>query len=185
MKSLLFAKLSISAIVLASAFTVNSERSFAGNSRYFCAYLGGKPHTLVRTSRGNIPMILWESTGSWSALERCSIVSKRFQAFADNGTLKYIATGIVNSESAICAVPTKGLRCNNDNLLITLTATDRHEAARRLLDISSLAANGPVTIKYGDAPLETCLNDECYYNVNVIEEVAPIVEEEVVPIESY
>jgi hypothetical protein len=178
-----FTKIFLSAIVAATTIISFPASSSAGNNRYFCAYLGGKPHTIVKTSRGNVPMILWESAGEWTALERCSIVSKRFQAFADNGTLKYIATGVVNNQSAICAVATKGFRCNANNLLITLTATNRHEAVRRLLDISSLAQSGPVSIKYGDASLETCVNDECYYSVASIEEVAPITEETVAPID--
>jgi hypothetical protein len=179
----LFARLSLCAIVATTAIVSFADKSSAGNNRYFCAYLGGEPHTFVKTSRGNIPMILWDSAGEWSARERCSIVSKRFQAFADNGTLKYIGTGIVNNQAVICAVVTKGFRCNKDNLLITLTATDRHEAARRLLDISSLAQSGPMRIKYGDSSLESYINDECYFNVSLIEEVAPIVEEEVAPVE--
>jgi Circadian oscillating protein COP23 len=180
-----FDRLILSAVFATIALTsLTAQNSLAASPRYFCAYRGGVPHTFVRNPRGKIPMIKWEAAGVWSAKDRCIIVSKRFQAFSDNGTLQYLGTGIVNRQSAICAVVNKGDRCNTDNLLITLTATDRHEAARRLLDIGSLAANGPVKIRGEEVNLESTINGESYFDISAFEDIQSVVpEEEIIPIE--
>ncbi len=179
------AKFTLSAIVATTVLTVlNAKSSLAATDRYFCADRGGLPHTFIRSSRGNIPIIKWEATSKLSARDRCIIVSKRFQSFSDNGTLQYLGTGIVNRQSVICAVVNKGDRCNTNNLLITLTATDRHEAARRLLDTASLAANGPIKIRGEEINLESTINGESYFDISAFEDIQAVVpEEEITPIE--
>jgi hypothetical protein len=173
------AKYILSSIVATTVLTVlNAKSSLAATDRYYCAVRGGLPYTFTRTSRGNIPIIKWEATSKLSAKERCKIVSKRFQGFSDNGTLRYLSTGIVNRQSAICAVVNKGDQCNTKNLLITLTATDRHEAARRLFDIGSLAANGPIKIRGEEIKLESTINGESYFDLSAFEDIQTVVPEE-------
>jgi hypothetical protein len=171
-------KLASIALMTTTIWANSTTKSLAASSRYYCAILGGVPHTFAKTSRGNIAIIKWEAAGKYSAKERCIIVSRRFQAAADNGMLKYIGTGIVNNQSAICAVVNKGDACVNNNLLITLTATDRHEAARQLLDIGRLARTGPITIRGEETTIEDRINGESYFDMGLIEEVAPVTQEE-------
>jgi hypothetical protein len=173
-----FIKLTSIALMTTTIWVNSTTKSLASSNRYYCAILGGVPHTFVKTSRGNIPMIKWEAAGNYSAKERCIIVSKRFQAAADNGLLKYIGTGIVNDRAAICAVVNKGDACTKYNLLITLIETDRHEAARLLLDSRSLAANGPIAIRGEETNIEDTMNGESYFDVEAIEKIAPVVQEE-------
>jgi hypothetical protein len=172
-----------------SIFAIAIERNpaTAGGNKYFCAVRSGVPTTFVKTTRGNIPMIAWvKSYSSISALQRCSIVSQRFQAFSDQGMLKQLATGIVNNQPAICAVVRTGDSCNRNNLLITLpNDVDRYETARKLLDIRSLASGRPIAIRGGTQKLETYdpKTQEYYFDLSAIEQIAPVTEEDVVPVE--
>jgi hypothetical protein len=173
----------VSAIVSVAAI---DSPAIAGGNKYFCAVLNGTPTTFVKTSRGNIPMIAWQrSYSSISAKERCLIVSQRFQAYSDRGMLKQVATGIVNQQPVICAVTRTGESCNNTNLLLTLPSDiDRHETARKLLDIRSLASGRPIAVRGGAQKLETYDPNtrEYYFSIDVIEDIAPASQIEVTPI---
>lgn len=182
-KSLL-STLALTTLASTAVVTSFANPSQADNNKYFCARLGGVPHTFVRTARGNVAMIKWQSAGKWSAIDRCVSVSQRFQAFSDNGLLRNIATGVVNGQSVICAVVNKGDSCNNSNLLVTLTGSNRYDAARQLLDTRNLAKGNPVLIRGKKDKLETFANNEYYFDPSVIEKIAPVVTEEVTPIDS-
>ncbi len=160
--------------------------ALAGSNKYFCAIRNGTPTTFVKTTRGNIPMIAWErSYSTISARQRCLTVSQRFQAASDRGMLKQVATGIVNKQPVICAVTRAGESCTNSNLLLTLPSDiDRHETARKLLDIRSLASGRPIAVRGGSNKLETYdpNTQEYYFDISTIEDVAPASQEDVTPI---
>jgi hypothetical protein len=158
----------------------------AASNKYFCAVLQGKPRTWMRSPRGNIMMITWvHSYGEYTALRRCVEVSKRFQRFEDNGTLKKVGTGIVNKHPVLCAVKQNGDRCHSGNVLVTLPSTmDRYSAARQLMDTQAWASGrNNISLNPGDESVETYANRENYYDLSVIEKIAPVTNETLTPIE--
>lgn len=187
MKLRLFAQILTSLAIALSAVATIPDPSKAESDKYFCAVLHSIPRTFVRTQRGNVAMISWVTQVSqeWFPVRRCVEVSKRFQRLHDNGTLRDIGTGIINGYPVLCGVRSQGNACNSRNLLVTLhPRADRYEAARNLLDIGTLASGRSLYLS-GDRKLETYMNGENYYNLDVIEEIAPTVEEALTPVDTY
>ena len=114
--------LTSSAIVLGVTTTINPP-TIAGGNTYYCAQLNGVYRTFVNTTRGRIALINWVNSYSerWTARNRCIEVSQRFQRFLENGTLKYIRTGIINNQPVICVANQRGGDCPSNQVLITLT----------------------------------------------------------------
>ncbi|MGL5064328.1 MAG: COP23 domain-containing protein [Microcoleus sp.] len=108
-------------------------------SRFYCGLSGGKPATVLRTSRGGIPLIVWinpDLTSGLSPKQRCETVSARFQQFSQNGRLKYIRTGIVGERPVLCATSEPNSSCSFSDVLIFLSpGTDANAFLEKLLDI--------------------------------------------------
>ncbi|TAD96104.1 MAG: hypothetical protein EAZ96_26260, partial [Oscillatoriales cyanobacterium] len=107
MKSKILTGLLTGLVVSASTTALFCQPSRAGNNSFFCATLNRQPVTLVRTPRGNVPLVRWTSNNyfppPWTAQRRCEEVGRRFQRNYDNGTLRYINTGTLNGEPVVCA----------------------------------------------------------------------------------
>ena len=58
--------------VSASTIALFCQPSRAGNNSFFCATLNRQPVTLVRTPRGNVPLVRWTSNNLFSAAVDCS-----------------------------------------------------------------------------------------------------------------
>lgn len=148
MKYQLFARI-LSAIVLSLSATLTLNWfSYAQARTYTCGKDGNQPATLVRTPRGNIPIIHWiNSFPPFTPQERCEIVSARFQQFADNHLLKYLRAGTINGQPVLCVATNKGGTCPTENVLITLPPrSNANEVLERLLDLRRHAAGKPLRL---------------------------------------
>jgi hypothetical protein len=113
----------LAALLVGTPFLLNpvKAQAEAPGPKFFCGQSAGVPATLAKTSRGNVPVILWRSTlgdGVYTPEVRCSKVTERFQEYFTNGTLKFLTTGIMNKQSVVCVAQYKGGPCNG--LLFTL-----------------------------------------------------------------
>lgn len=154
MKYILLVRI-FSAIVLSLGATLTLDRlSYAQARTYTCVMDRSSkvPATLVRTPRGNIPIILWVNNfPPLTPQQRCEDVSARFQRFADNHLLKYLRTGTVNGQSVICVATYQGGTCPNENVLITLPPrSDANQVLERLLDLRRHAAGKPLKLSGGE-----------------------------------
>jgi Circadian oscillating protein COP23/Trypsin-like peptidase domain len=95
----------------------------ASKSKYYCDFQSHPYQTKYQTTLGPQELIYWDGRilKSPSNLKaRCDDVSKKIQAFSDNGMLRLLGTRILkNGNPAICAVKPKE-NCTDDNLLIEL-----------------------------------------------------------------
>ncbi|MGK7901039.1 MAG: COP23 domain-containing protein [Hormoscilla sp.] len=107
---------------------------------YYCdRSADGTPTTFVKTARGKIPLIRWESDDFASAgyprQKRCEIVSEKFQSYLEQGILNYITTGRDNDERVICVSKEEGGRCHG-TLWTLKKDDDADELIDRLLQLS-------------------------------------------------
>lgn len=106
----------------------------------------GTPTTFVQTPKGSFPVIRWVSdyftANGYDPATRCRQVSDKFQQYADNGTLNYITTGIVNQQPVVCVSSTKGGACQG--VLFTLKSDESaSRTIQQLFDIRA-GASGPL-----------------------------------------
>lgn len=107
---------------------------------YYCdRSADGTPTTFVKTTRGKIPLIRWESEAFTSVgyppQKRCDIVSQKFQSYLQQGILNYITTGRENHEPVICVSREEGGRCQG-TLWTLKKDDDADELIDRLLQLS-------------------------------------------------
>jgi len=101
---------------------------------YYCdRSTDGTPTTFVKTARGKIPLIRWESEDFTSVgyppEKRCEIVSEKFQLYVQQGILNYITTGRENHERVICVSREEGGPCEG-----TLWTLRKDDDADELID---------------------------------------------------
>jgi Circadian oscillating protein COP23 len=122
------------------------QPSQAQLSRKFrCESIGGAPTTVVKTVRGNLPMIHWvrSFTGKYNNIsQRCSEVSNRLDRFDRDGKLKYIRTGNVNTYPVLCVdAGVSGNTCPKSSVLVTLPkGTDSAQILQQMLDLRARAS---------------------------------------------
>jgi hypothetical protein len=135
-----------STLLLLSLSTLSVEA--APNTKFYCGQYQGKPATLARTSRGDIPIVIWQSeafaASGFTAQRRCNIVSNKFQQFNASGSLQFLTTGTINNHGVLCAVPTQ-TRCQASDILLTLEPGENPEQI--LADLLKVrdGASGPIT----------------------------------------
>lgn len=137
----------------ATTATLN-QPSYAESPTFDCGKSNGVPTTFVHTQDGKkLPVIRWVSkyfTGL-TPQQRCLRVSRRFQRSYDNGTLKYIKTGMYNRQPVVCAVAEKNAACTDTTLLFTLKpGSDPNAIVRQLFDRRALAAGNVTNQSGGD-----------------------------------
>ena len=140
--------------VVFGATAMNAQAKEIRSNTYYCAQLNGNWNTFVNTPRGRIDLINWVRSYSetWTAKERCIAVSKRFQSFLDNGTLKYIRTGVVNSQPVICVANTRGGACPNNNVLITFKpGTNPETVLIKLIDFRRTVSGQTIVLSDNDS----------------------------------
>ncbi|PSB02480.1 COP23 domain-containing protein [Merismopedia glauca] len=168
------------AIAFGSA-AISPSASLAGNATFFCAVSRGTPATYARTARGNVKIISWASNvfgSTYSPLQRCVEVSRRFQRNYDNGNLRTIKTGFIRGYPVVCAARTQDSPCSDRTLLFTLNrGSNANLVARRLLDRNGLAAGAVI--------YESSCEEDCALSVSVdtFLENATTSEEDVSPVE--
>jgi hypothetical protein len=165
----------LGAVAIASTTATMTQPSLAENNRFFCGTRNGVPVTVVRTSRGEIPMIRWVSdyftSSRYSPLQRCQEVSERFQRYNDNGKLQFIRTGMINQHPVLCFAEYKGGSCAINSVLVTLEpGTNPDRILGRLFDMRARAAgrvidlSGNQIISYQDG--------EAYLNIQQLLKVS-------------
>jgi hypothetical protein len=140
--------ISVFYLVVPSPAAPNSVTS-ATTVNFICARQEGRLATVVKTKKGNIPLVVWDSTlfagSGHSPVVRCQQVTKRFQTLYRSGKLKYLTAGQVKSLPVICATVRTTEKCNLDNLLFTLrSGTDPQGILQKLNDIRNRAAKNTV-----------------------------------------
>jgi Circadian oscillating protein COP23 len=127
-----------------------SQSSNAQTGKFYCGMSRGVPATLVRTPRGNKPMIRWVDSAfppPWTPEKRCEEISARFQRFFDNGTLNFLRAGRSNGQSVLCVASYKGGSCLPNGVLVTLKADKNpRDIMQQLLD-NRAGSSGDGTIQ--------------------------------------
>ncbi|HEY9875176.1 MAG TPA: COP23 domain-containing protein [Candidatus Obscuribacterales bacterium] len=176
MKLRLFAPgLTCLAIALGTTASI-SQPSYAQSTTFFCGTSKGRPATIARTSRGDVPMIRWRSKffhPEYSSQQRCEQVSARFQAFYNQGTLKYIRTGTVKGYPVLCIANSQGGDCETNGLIVTLRpGTDPQLVMERLLNLRARAAGKPIELS--GSQLVFYADGEVYVDIEQLLDVAPV-----------
>lgn len=155
-------------------FSFPSRSQARPKNIYTCLQNNSSPATVVDTPRGRIELIVWKSdhfrNSGWTPQKRCVEVTKRFQEFSDNNTLRYVATGRMNKQKVICVAQKKptGVQCRKDGLLITLQTNDNPlRVLDELFDISSRVSMGGLTRSGGVLDLEDFLQKAPVMSSNV------------------
>ena len=163
--------LSVIALTLGSNATI-TQLSYAQSnqsSKFICGMSRGVPATLVRTSRGNIPIIRWVDTAfpqPYNPEHRCEEISDRFQRFYQNGTLNFLRAGRLKNQSVLCVAGEKGGPCLPEGILVTLKPkTNPQEILEQLLDYRGSSSGGVIELS-GNNTMVSSVNDAAYLNVN-------------------
>jgi Circadian oscillating protein COP23 len=140
---LLAGKLSIVLLVGFTALAIDVGLTLGVQSqptrKFSCERIDKVPTTVVKTMRGNIPMIRWVTafTGKYRNVgNRCTEVSARLDRFNRQGKLKFIRTGNVNTYPVLCADSgVTGNTCPNQSVLVTLLDL-RARASGQIINLS-------------------------------------------------
>lgn len=95
---------------------ISGEKATAGSARgFYCDYFRGEHTTMADTSRGQVPVIHWDSvyfkSSGYDPLTRCKQVSARFEIYHRNNQLQYLTTDRQNGLDIICAANFDGGTC--------------------------------------------------------------------------
>lgn len=153
------------------AIDAHSSQSIqAQPSRKFqCELIAGIPTTVVKTVRGTIPTIRWvrSFTGRYNNVnQRCAEVSTRLDRFNQNGKLKFIRTGNVNSYPVLCVdAGVSGNTCPMTSVLVTLPkGSDSSHTLQQMLDLRARAA-GKI-IQLSGTQLVQYRNGDAYVSID-------------------
>ncbi|MFK0734667.1 MAG: COP23 domain-containing protein [Gloeotrichia echinulata HAB0833] len=130
--------------------TIN-QPSYAGSTKFFCKQINDTPVTMVRTSRGNEPMIRWVvkdfTRSGFNPLQRCQAVSQRFQRYYDNGRLYMTSRDNLNGYPVLCIAKSIGGSCSGQDILITLKkGTDPGTVLEQIYALRSSANSQPILL---------------------------------------
>jgi len=158
-----------------SLFLVNPLKADTKKNVYSCVNHQGKPMTVVDTLRGRIQLIVWQSdyfrASGWTPEKRCQEVTRRFQGFSDNGTLRFIANGMIGKYQVICVSPqSQDIGCQEENLLMTLEPNDNPiESMKELFE--DAVKTGAMPVRRSQAVLDL----ERYFATAPLMEVTPTI----------
>ncbi|MFB2919478.1 COP23 domain-containing protein [Aerosakkonema funiforme] len=178
MKYNVFASLVVGLAIALSTTTALSQPRQTQRARFFCQNSQGVPITVARTTRGNItrdiPIFRWVTRlRDFTPLERCETVSRRFQAFYDNGILNNIRTGQVNGYPVLCAARQKGGNCRSTDILVTLPrGSNPSELLSQMLDRGVYSGRGPINLSGSNLIFYD--NGETYINMDTLLNSDPV-----------
>ena len=143
----------------------------------------GKWATIANTTRGKIPMILWESPyfsqSGWTPKDRCFEVTERFQEYEKKDWLNYITTSRMKGYDVLVATENpKGKQRDlvDGGLLITLRKDQNpNEELRKLMEVRDGASSSPVSHAVEAAQVFD-EQGRLYINVEVLLSQAPVME---------
>ena len=162
-------------VAIGSAIALPATAETKNANTYYCAQLNQNWSTFVNTPRGRVKLINWENQFSpdWTPQKRCSTVSGRFQNFLDQGNLKFIRTGNVNSLPVLCVANTRGGDCPDENVLITLKpGTDPEGVLIKLVDFRRSVSGQTLTLSADDAGFYS--DGEFYVDMDKFLEKVPV-----------
>jgi hypothetical protein len=124
---------------------------------FTCTDVSGRLATAVKTKKGHVPLVYWDSaafnSAGFSPQVRCQKVTQRFTNLYENGQLKYLATGTVRSQPVICGLKASKANCNSENMLFTLKpGSDPRSVLRQLNAVRNRAANS-AAVNESSAPI--------------------------------
>jgi Circadian oscillating protein COP23 len=126
--------------------------SAASSGKFFCDTSGPAPVTLVRTGRGNLPLIRWVKKTfngfGYDPLQRCRETSLRLSIFHDSGKLQALRAGTTNGYPVLCIeAGASGSPCLKQSVLLTFDKNvDPQVIHRQLLDLRHRASQGPIEL---------------------------------------
>jgi hypothetical protein len=136
--------------VVAACVPAYAEPS-SQNTQFYCSLRGNNPTTLIRTSRGDIPLISWIDNTfppPWNPKRRCEEISRKMQQFQDNGTLSFLKGSMLNGQPVLCVAGFRGGPCLANGVLVTLSPTaNPQRTLERLLNRRQLAAGNPIGLQ--------------------------------------
>ena len=159
------------AVITSTIITFNSVE--ASSDKYTCQEVNGTYGIYSQTPRGKINFLNFshDLAKDWSTTKRCEEVAIRFQRYYDNGILRFISAGSVNNLPVLCAVMETGELCNPDNILVTLPPeVEPTTAARQLMDTRGLARGRVISVNGKAGKLESYVNGNTYYDLEVLEQ---------------
>ncbi len=123
-----------------------SSQALTAATSFVCGKAEGKPATVARTKKGDVPIVIWSSEGfseaGFTPQVRCQQVSARFQTMYRSGQLKYITAGTLNNLPVICATKQQNTTCDRQNLLYTLKANaDPQLVIKKLMMVRNRATS--------------------------------------------
>jgi Circadian oscillating protein COP23 len=124
---------------------------------FTCTDISGRLATAVKTKKGNVPLVYWDSavfsSAGFSAQVRCQKVTQRFTSLYGSGQLKYLAVGTVRSQPVICGLKSSKSSCNSENMLFTVKpGSDPRIVLRQLNAVRNRAANS-AAVNESSAPI--------------------------------
>jgi Circadian oscillating protein COP23 len=145
-KQLLTLGLATVTAISASTLLIPSSQALTATTNFVCGKSDGKPATVARTKKGDVPIVIWSSEGfsesGFTPQVRCQQVSARFQSLYRSGQLKYITAGTINKLPVVCATKQLNSACTQQNLLYTLKPnSDPKLVIARLMAIRNRATS--------------------------------------------
>jgi len=161
-----FAITSLVALTSTVSFTQPSHAQ--SRNKFFCGKNKGVPTTMVRTSRGNEPMIRWKirdfSRSGYTPQKRCQTVSQRIQRYYDNGEIYITSRSNFKGYPVLCISNSKGGSCSSENILVTLKpGTDTGKVLQQIIDFRQGAADKPIELSGSE--FVTYVDGEFYLDV--------------------
>ena len=153
----------LSSIFLSPTFLLPAPSYSLPRTTFACVNQNKDYVTVARRGdRQTPPMIIWKDTSfgeKYPPQVRCKIVSQRLtKAVSSSGKLNSLdmTHGIVNSTPVICYTTRKGDKCNSQNILFSLKASERGQEQKilaELLNFSKLGSGSP-TVRGNQLPDE-------------------------------
>ena len=112
--------------------------------------------TVVKKEDRQAVMMTWTTNyfgQEFTNSKRCQIVSERLQKAANQngGTFKglELASGTVNAQTVICALPSNSEKCDRNNMLFTLKPENAGNPEAVIQQVLSFAADGSGSVQEG------------------------------------
>jgi Circadian oscillating protein COP23 len=133
-------------VVGGNSLLMPPSQAITATTNFICGKSDGKPATVARTKKGDVPIVVWSSEGfseaGFTPQVRCQQVSARFQSMYRSGQLKYITAGTLNQQPVVCATKKVNSSCNSQNLLYTLKPNaDAQQVIRKLTAIRNRSSS--------------------------------------------
>ena len=163
----LWLSFTFSSIFLSPTFLLPAPSYSLPRTTFACVNQNKDYVTVARRgNRQTPPMIIWKDTSfgaKYTPQVRCQIVSQRLTtAVSSSGKLNSLdmTHGIVNSTPVICYITQKGDKCNSQNILFSLKASERGQEQKILAELLNFSKVGSGSPTVRGTPDETPVDPE-------------------------